>query len=193
MPSGVYKRTKKRRCTEETKRKISLANKGRVFSDEWKKNLSIAHKGQVPWHKDKKLVDERVSKEKRRISLKAWKLKNREKLLQQGRASYKRNADKRRAYSRNFYRNNRQKELDRIRFRKYGISGDDFRKLLKKQKGKCPICGRSLVKNPSVDHDHATGEIRGLICNLCNLAIGNAGDSPDRLRAMARYLEEIND
>jgi len=189
MPKGIYKRTKKGYCAEETKRKISLANKGRVFSDEWRKNLSISHKGQVPWHKGKKLVDAKVSEEKRKAYVKVWKLKNHEKVLQQGRAYYKRNAENRQKYSRDFYRNNRQKELDRIRFKKYGITGEEFREILEKQGIRCPICNRDISKNLSVDHDHITGKIRGLICNNCNLSIGNAGDSPDRLRAMADYLE----
>jgi len=38
--------------------------------------------------------------------------------------------------------------------------------------------------------DLTTGKIRGIICNACNLAIGNAENSPDRLRSMAKYLEE---
>ena len=176
--------------TEETRKKISLANKGRKFSDEWRRNLSIAHKDQVSWRKGKKFVDEKTSREKRSLWLKDWKLKNREKLLKQSRDSYKRNADKRRSASRRFYRENKQKELDRRRFGKYRITGDKFRLILEKQEFKCPICRKDITKNLSVDHDHITGKIRGLICNKCNLAIGNAEDSPERLRLMADYLEK---
>lgn len=179
-----------RHHTEETRKKISLANKGRKFSDEWRKNLSIAHKGQVSWRKGKKFVDEKVSREKRENWLKNWKLKNKEKLLQQSRASYKRNIEKKRKASRIFYWANQQKELDRIRFKKYGITGDEFRLILERQGFKCPICNRDITKNLSVDHDHNTNKIRGLICNKCNLAIGSAEDSPDKLRAMADYLEK---
>lgn len=126
----------------------------------------------------------------RKAFMKAWRAKNHEKLLIQGRASYRRNAENRRKYSREFYWENRQKELDRIRFKKYGITGDEFRMILERQNLKCPICERDIKKNLSVDHDHRTGKIRGLICNNCNLSIGNAGDSSDRLRAMAKYLDE---
>jgi hypothetical protein len=51
----------------------------------------------------------------------------------------------------------------------------------------CAICGASdqLVG----DHDHDTGAARGILCRNCNLAIGNMGDDPARLRAAARYLE----
>jgi hypothetical protein len=161
----------------------------RVFSDEWRKNLSRSHMGQVAWNKGKRLVPKEISREKRKKYIKIWKLNNREKILQQSRASYKRNIDKLRKRSREFYWKNRQKELDRIRFKKYGITGDEFRKIIEEQGIRCPICTRNIDKNLSVDHDHITGKIRGIICNDCNLAIGNAHSSPERLRAMADYLE----
>lgn len=130
------------------------------------------------------------NKEKRKAYLKIWKLKNRDKLLRQGRASYKRNAHNRRKYSRNFYWKNKQKELDRIRFKKYGITGEEFRLIVKKQNGKCPICKRKDNKNLSIDHDHFTGKLRGVICNRCNMALGNVQDSPKILKALINYLEK---
>lgn len=59
----------------------------------------------------------------------------------------------------------------------------DFRKFAQY----CSICGAQseLVG----DHKHSTGEARGILCRRCNLAIGNALDDPDRLRAAAIYLE----
>lgn len=114
---------------------------------------------------------------KRRELSAIYREKNREKLNERARVRY---------------HSHREEELDRIRMRKYGISGEMFRELTKKQKGKCPICSRLLLKNPSVDHDHNSGKIRGLICNKCNLSIGNAGDSPKILRALADYLENKN-
>lgn len=175
--------------TEETKRKISLANKGRQFSDEWRKNLSVAHKGQISWRKGKKFVDEDISKEKRKAYRKLWTEKNRDRLRELDRQRKQRNREKIALLARLRYRKNSQKELDRIRLNKYGVTGEEFRRMLKKQGLKCPICTRNITKNPSVDHNHLTGKIRGLICNNCNLAMGNAEDSPERLRAMADYLE----
>lgn len=74
--------------------------------------------------------------------------------------------------------------------RTYGLSADEYDQLAAEQSGLCAIC-----KNPppgrralSVDHDHATGQVRGLLCNSCNSAMGRIGDDPDRLLAMAMYL-----
>jgi hypothetical protein len=61
--------------------------------------------------------------------------------------------------------------------------------LVEAQDGRCLICGERPEINLSVDHDHHTGQVRGLICNPCNIAIAKAKDSPALLRAMADYLE----
>lgn len=121
---------------------------------------------------------------------KRWTEKNRERILEVSRIWRKKNKEKLRVKALLRYRKNPQRELDRIRFKKYGITGDEFRMIIEKQGTQCPICGKSIHKNLSVDHDHITGKIRGIICNPCNLSIGNAKDSPERLRAMADYLEK---
>ena len=79
---------------------------------------------------------------------------------------------------------------------KYGLTSDDYAKLVTTQAGLCAICrrperrqrqGRTISLH--VDHDHATGKVRGLLCTDCNLGVGRFGDSPKRLRAAAEYLE----
>lgn len=73
--------------------------------------------------------------------------------------------------------------------RQYGITPDDFNEMLARQGGTCCIttCDREAT---CVDHNHDTGEVRGLLCNQHNTALGLAGDSPVHLRAMAQYLED---
>lgn len=167
-----------------------INRKKRIFTAEHKRKLSISHKGQVSWRKGKKFVDEKVSREKRKLYRKEWRLKNKDRLLEQDRAWKQANRQRIALLARLRYQKNAQKELDRIRLKKYGITGDEFRKILKYQNFKCPVCNRKITKNLSVDHNHLTGRIRGLICNNCNLAIGNADESSERLRALARYLNE---
>jgi hypothetical protein len=76
----------------------------------------------------------------------------------------------------------------------YGLSLEDYDRLLAEQDGGCAVCGATesgtYRGNPflHVDHDHATGEIRGLLCGKCNRMLGQAEDSVDRLMAAAAYL-----
>ena len=80
--------------------------------------------------------------------------------------------------------------------RKYGITLKRYRKMLALQGGKCLICGSAdtRVKNGgtefslSVDHNHETGEIRGLLCQRCNAMLGFARDDVSILRRAIQYL-----
>lgn len=73
---------------------------------------------------------------------------------------------------------------------KYGITEDRYNALLATQGGLCSICTQAEVgRRLSVDHDHATGRVRGLLCRSCNLMVGSAKDLPGVLRAAAAYLE----
>lgn len=64
--------------------------------------------------------------------------------------------------------------------------------MLEAQGGVCAICKgpetKPNAKYLAVDHDHATGAVRGLLCNNCNRAIGLLGDDAERLIAGADYL-----
>lgn len=63
------------------------------------------------------------------------------------------------------------------------------------QDGRCAICGATDARRRksdrlNVDHDHATGAFRGLLCDPCNNGLGRFDDDPDRLRKAADYLEK---
>lgn len=81
--------------------------------------------------------------------------------------------------------------------RKFKISGEEYAALLIAQGGGCAICGgkethaylSGKVKDLSVDHDHATSTVRGLLCTNCNQGIGRLQDSPNLLRRAADYLD----
>lgn len=70
---------------------------------------------------------------------------------------------------------------DRHLRHRYGISLNEYQQLIEDQEGKCAICRDThrATNSPAnwagklcVDHDHETGDVRGLLCNACNLAIG---------------------
>src|SRR5581483_6875112 len=51
---------------------------------------------------------------------------------------------------------------------KYGLTPEQYRAMLTDQRGCCKICGRVFKRTPNIDHDHATGRVRGLLCFICN-------------------------
>lgn len=88
------------------------------------------------------------------------------------------------------------KECQRFRMKKknYGISRSSYEHLREKQQACCAICGahetseRCLHNHLVVDHCHATGEIRGLLCHLCNQVLGLIKEDQATLLTMADYL-----
>ena len=83
----------------------------------------------------------------------------------------------------------RARLVERDRLRKYGLTPADYTALLAAQEGLCRVCDKPLPEVPHVDHDHATGHVRGLTHPGCNTGLGQFGDSADRLRRAADYLD----
>lgn len=74
--------------------------------------------------------------------------------------------------------------------RRYGVDSVGYAALLSEQGGVCAVCGKPPGKRRlAVDHNHSTGEVRGLLCIKCNAALGMFEDSPQLLNAAAAYLE----
>jgi hypothetical protein len=90
------------------------------------------------------------------------------------------------------YRDKNRKKLNlKNRVGRYGISIADYKKMMKQQGGKCAICGDSLDKvTIRIDHNHETGEVRGLLCASCNTGLGLLKDSPLVLENAKKYLEK---
>ena len=85
----------------------------------------------------------------------------------------------------------KQCKADAQRKAKNGIEPSEFNERLAIQGGICKI---STCSNDAthVDHNHDTGEVRGLLCTNCNTGLGMAKDNPVHLRAMAQYLEDTS-
>ena len=105
------------------------------------------------------LLYHRTHPEKHRKACKAWADKNPAKVLKIRRA---------------------------FKLRKYGISESQHSALRDTQKGVCAICGEQTKFR--IDHDHSTGQVRGLLCHGCNAGLGFFKDDPERLRAAQSYL-----
>lgn len=76
--------------------------------------------------------------------------------------------------------------------RRHRLTSNDWFAMLEDQGYECAICRSRLGVDllPCVDHNHATGEVRGLLCGNCNTGIGHLGDSPQALRRALDYLTE---
>jgi len=75
--------------------------------------------------------------------------------------------------------------------RTYGITIEQYDAMLEAQGGKCAICGTQNCrtgKRLAVDHDHITGEVRGVLCYRCNTALGKFRDDPQILAKAIDYL-----
>lgn len=73
----------------------------------------------------------------------------------------------------------------------YGITKEQYDTLYEAQGGVCWICQRATgrTRKLSVDHDHATGYVRGLVCRPCNNILGHFRDNPDTALRVVTYLE----
>lgn len=121
---------------------------------------------------------------------KSYKL-NREKILKRRKQARKTNPEKFRLEAKKRYNPEISKEHS---WKKAGIKNMNmtrYRELYKKQEGKCAICKKhsALFKRKlNVDHNHQTGEVRGLLCDSCNRGIGYLRDSIELLQSAKDYL-----
>lgn len=102
------------------------------------------------------------------------------------------NPERHREFSLNWYRNNREKartslQLNHVK-RTFKVGSEEAKRLITKRQKGCEVCGSQFGLN-GIDHNHNTGQIRGVLCQGCNLALGGVRDSPDILRKLAIYLE----
>ena len=104
------------------------------------------------------------------------------------------NPEKLRAKSERFAELGKKRVSDRKSYlkRTYGLTVDDYDRMLESQGGGCAICGRAPRNDIAlhVDHCHHTGAIRGLLCFRCNNALGDLDHDLDLFRAAVAYLEE---
>ncbi len=74
---------------------------------------------------------------------------------------------------------------------KFGLEIDRYEEMLETQAGLCAICCETCIsgKRLSVDHNHSSGAVRGLLCARCNFGLGYFRDRPDLLESAIEYLK----
>ena len=70
---------------------------------------------------------------------------------------------------------------------RYGITVHQYKKMHEQQNNKCAICEETCDKL-HIDHDHATGKVRQLLCSYCNRGLGNFRETPSLLQKAVEYL-----
>lgn len=70
------------------------------------------------------------------------------------------------------------------------MSPEQYTNLLASQNNRCKICGKYCPEDENfpVDHNHRTGEVRGILCTSCNIGLGGFRDNPDLLLEAIQYL-----
>lgn len=126
---------------------------------------------------------------------KEWREKNKDKLREYYKKRYSETKDQVAVRHKEYYKNNKDKKKEYDFHHYYGITIHEYDELLMKQNGVCAICGKpethiqyGKFRPLSVDHDHATGKVRGLLCTGCNRGIGFLRDDPKLLNKAAEYL-----
>lgn len=102
--------------------------------------------------------------------------------------------------TKNWYRDNPEKAKSQ-RLKRYGIDLEGYNELRAKQNYCCVVCKKNekdvsqgRAKTPAtalhVDHDHATGKVRGLLCTNCNIILGKCYDDVKILKQAITYLQD---
>lgn len=139
----------------------------------------------------------------------AYRLKHKEEKKERNKKYYQNNKEKHKEYNRE-YNEQHRKEIAKYAFihkdkiknrhlkRRFKLSLDEYMILWNKQNGKCAICRKEetvldhrsgKTRMLAVDHNHDTGNNRGLLCNNCNQGLGRFQDSLTLLEAAVAYLK----
>jgi len=106
----------------------------------------------------------------------------------------KKNGERERAYHKDYHQEHAREHTVAKFARKAGVAFtvEEYAAMLTAQNGVCKVCQKpsSDGKSLAIDHCHATGKVRGLLCNNCNNGLGRFKDDPVLLRSAIQYLEE---
>jgi hypothetical protein len=128
----------------------------------------------------KTIADKHRLKNKTALNLKA-KLRAREKRASDPEASRK--------ALRDWYAANPYKRKAQQLWRYYRMPIEEYERLYKHQNGRCSICS-TPKKILCVDHNHTTGEIRGLLCHHCNQILHRAKDNEEFFKRVVAYISK---
>jgi len=110
--------------------------------------------------------------------------------VEYNKARYQRDPERERREQREYRKKNPEQMRKHQLKRDHNTTPEWVEQKSSEQCGCCAICWEPLPKNPPVDHDHNTGENRGLPCSKCNFGLGQFDDQPQRLLSAIEYLKK---
>jgi hypothetical protein len=131
-----------------------------------------------------------ANKDKIKECNKQWQINNKEYMIQYRAINKEKIKQKRKNY-----KSNKKEEIKRYELkRRYNVTPEQYNKTFSKQEGKCAICYNEFksTQNTHVDHNHITGNFRGLLCRSCNQGIGYLKDDIKILKSAIKYLKDNN-
>ena len=114
---------------------------------------------------------------------------NKDKVRERHREYCQKNRKKLAEKTKEYYRGNKSKMFEARLKQRFGLTLTVYNRLLAEQDGKCAICQEPFIITPRVDHNHRTGEVRGLLCRLCNTGLGHFRENKELLKAAVIYLK----
>lgn len=151
------------------------------------------------FHKNKCKKDgyTNICKNCKSIKSKDYTIRSKEKRAARFQEYYKDNKDRLKEYQKGYRSKNKIKlalqDKEKRYKDKYNITIEILEQKLKEQDNKCLICNKEfdLKTRPVVDHDHKTNKLRGMLCDNCNLGLGNFQDNTDILISAIEYLKKF--
>ncbi len=171
----------------------------RIWKNEWRKNnpekdKEISARFRSKYREDAKersRVWRETKPEKAKETSKNYYDNHRDQILRKGSAYLKAHKDKAQGYDKKNYERHKQEKQMKRSERLYKVTKHEYDQMLLSQGNRCAICKSVFVKAPHVDHDHATGIVRGLLCHNCNWGLGCFRDNTVALNNAIAYLETV--
>jgi len=138
----------------------------------------------------RKKVEVSQRSKRRKAYNKSWHEAHRDEVLARQKAYGLAHRAEKAAYNKDWHTGHRDENRARRLKRNYGLTIKAFNDLLASQGEKCAVCGKKNWGRwgPVIDHDHETGDVRGILCRQCNMAAGLLGDDSERARLLSAYL-----
>ena len=205
-------RNKRKKRNKGTNKTATISLRKKKYAEDAEYRERVKAESRAYYYRHRQEIIARVAKQQQEKS--EADPKYREKRNEAKRADYKRNHEERKEANR-AYRIEHHDEINAVRRlkwstdpeyrkrhkaqsaaghrrRRYGVTPEDYERMLEEQDGCCAMCKRYFGRALRVDHCHKTGRVRRLLCHGCNVGFGFFREDANALRTAADYSDEWN-